>query len=78
MATVLEECIAEEQRSVVRFYGQKDPMQRLFIKKYFLLTVGSVCRVKRFSLHGKRFADDEEVEAKVAETTVKRLPWCGC
>jgi hypothetical protein len=24
--------------------------------------VGSVCRVKRFSLGGKRFADDEEVE----------------
>jgi hypothetical protein len=37
-------------------------------KKYFLFTVGSVCRVKRFTagsrnyhLGGKRFADDEEV-----------------
>jgi hypothetical protein len=37
-------------------------MQRIFIKKYFLFTAGSVCRVKRFSLGGKRFADDEEFE----------------
>jgi hypothetical protein len=35
-------------------------------KKCFLFTVGSVCRVKRFNLGGKRFADDE-----MAETTVK-------
>jgi hypothetical protein len=49
MATVLEECITEEQRSVVRFYGQKDSMQRIFIKKYYLFTVGSVCRVKLFT-----------------------------
>jgi hypothetical protein len=40
-------------------------MQRIFIKKCFLLfTVGSVCCVKRFSLGGKRFAD-EEVETEV-------------
>jgi hypothetical protein len=37
----------------------------IFIKKYFLCTVGSVFRVKRFSLGGKRFADDEEVETEV-------------
>jgi hypothetical protein len=37
MATVLEECTTEEQRSVVSFYGQKDSMQRIFIKKCFLL-----------------------------------------
>jgi hypothetical protein len=47
-AIVLEECITEEQRSVVRFCGQKDSKQRIFIKKYFLFTVVSVCRVKRF------------------------------
>jgi hypothetical protein len=39
MATVLEEYSTEEQRSVVRFYGQKDSMQRIFIKKCFLFTV---------------------------------------
>jgi hypothetical protein len=42
-------------------------MQRIFIKKRFLFAVGSVCRVKRFSLGGKRFADDEEVETEVRE-----------
>jgi hypothetical protein len=40
-------------------------MQRIFIKKCFLFTVGTVCHVKRFSLGGKRFADDEEVETQV-------------
>jgi hypothetical protein len=35
MATVLEEYTAEEQRYVMRFYGQKDSMDRLFIKKTF-------------------------------------------
>jgi hypothetical protein len=37
----------------------------MFIKKCFLLTVGSVCHVKRFHLGGKRSADDEEVETEV-------------
>jgi hypothetical protein len=27
--------------------------------------LGSVCRVKRFHLCGKRFADDEEIETEV-------------
>jgi hypothetical protein len=36
-------------------------MQRISIKKCFLFAMGSVCRVKRFSLGGKRSADDEEV-----------------
>jgi hypothetical protein len=40
-------------------------MQRIFINKCFLFTVGRVCSVKRFSLGGKRFADDEEVETEV-------------
>jgi hypothetical protein len=33
MATVLEWCNTEEQRYVVRFYGQKDTVQMMFIKK---------------------------------------------
>jgi hypothetical protein len=46
------------------FCGQKDSMKKIFIKKCFLFTVGSVCRVKRFHLGGKRFADEEvETEA---------------
>jgi hypothetical protein len=40
-------------------------MQRIFTKKCFPFTLGSVCRVKRFSLGVKRFADDEEVETEV-------------
>jgi hypothetical protein len=55
MVTVLEECTTEEQRSVVCvcvffffFCGQNDSVQRIFIKKDFLFTVGSVCSLKRF------------------------------
>jgi hypothetical protein len=42
MATVLEECNTEKQRSVVLFLWAKDSMQRIFIKRCFLFTVGSV------------------------------------
>jgi hypothetical protein len=41
----------------------------VFIKKYFLFTVGGVCRVKRYHFCGKRFADDEEVETKVRNSS---------
>jgi hypothetical protein len=49
MATVLEDCTTEEQGSVAHFCGKKDSVQRIFIKKSFLFTVGSICRVKRFT-----------------------------
>jgi hypothetical protein len=49
MVTILEEYNTEEQRSVVRFCGQKVSMQRIFIKKCFLFVVGSVRRIKRFT-----------------------------
>jgi hypothetical protein len=65
MTTVFEGYITEEQCSVVRFCGQKDTMQKISIKKCFLFTVGSVCRLERFSLGGKRFTDDEKVETEV-------------
>jgi hypothetical protein len=65
MATVFEVYTTEEQRSVVRFCGRKDSMRRILIKKCFLFTVRSVCRVKPIRLGGKRFADDEEVETEV-------------
>jgi hypothetical protein len=54
-APVLEECATEEQCSVVRFCGQKGSMQRIFIKKCFLFTVGSVCSVERFTTGLQRF-----------------------
>jgi hypothetical protein len=66
MATVLEEYATEEKCSAVCYFcGQKDSMQRIFIKKCFLFTVGSVCHVKRFHFRGKRSTDDEEVETEV-------------
>jgi hypothetical protein len=69
MATVLEVFTTEEKSSVVLlFCVQKYSEQRIFIKKYFLFTVGSVCRTKRFHLGGKRFADDEKVETKVRKS----------
>jgi hypothetical protein len=37
----------------------------MFIKKRFLLTTGSVCRLKQFSFGGKSFDDDEEVETEM-------------
>jgi hypothetical protein len=40
-------------------------MQRIFTKKRLLFVLGSVCCVKRFHLGGKRFADDEDVDAEV-------------
>jgi translation initiation factor 1 (eIF-1/SUI1) len=49
MATVLEGCTSEEERSVVIFERRKDTVQRILIKKCFLFTAGSVCRVKRLT-----------------------------
>jgi hypothetical protein len=72
VVTVLEERVTEEHHSVVHFYGQKDSVQRIFIKKCFLFIIRSVCQVKVFTsgprlchLGGKRLADDIEVEMKV-------------
>jgi hypothetical protein len=70
MVSVLEECATKEQHAVVLFFcGQKDSMQRIFIKKYFLFVVGP----NDFRLFGvlkshfgvRRFADDKEVEREV-------------
>jgi hypothetical protein len=40
-------------------------MKRIFIKKRFLFTVGSVCRVKRFTTGSRNSLKDEEVETEV-------------
>jgi hypothetical protein len=65
MVTMREECTTEEQRSVVCFMWAKGLSAKIFIKKFFLFTMESVCRVKRFITGGeKRFADDE-VETEV-------------
>jgi hypothetical protein len=49
MATVPEAYTTEKQRSVLHFLWKKDSLQRIFINKRFLFTVGSVCRVKWFT-----------------------------
>jgi hypothetical protein len=54
MATVLEVCTTEDQSSVALFCGQKNSMKRIFTKKYFLFTFGSVCRVKRFTTGSRK------------------------
>jgi hypothetical protein len=41
-------------------------MRSKFIEKYFLFNVSSFSHVKRFSLGGKPFTDDEEAETEVS------------
>jgi hypothetical protein len=62
MVTVLECRLTKSRVLLCVFCVQKDSVQRIFIKKCFLITVGRICRVKRFRTGGKRFADDEEVK----------------
>jgi hypothetical protein len=49
------------------FCLQKDSMQGIFIRRCFLLTLGSVCRVKLFRWWRRGWHGS----AEVAETTVK-------
>jgi L-rhamnose isomerase len=58
MATILEECTTEKQRSVMRFLVVKDSMRRIFVKKCFLFMVGSVCRVKQFIIGSRNSLKD--------------------
>jgi hypothetical protein len=55
---MLEECNTKERRSVVRFCGQKDSIQRAFIKKCFLFRVGSVCCIKQFTAGLRNYPED--------------------
>jgi hypothetical protein len=56
MATVLEECTNEEQRSLVHFLWAKGlDAKYIHKKKCFLFMVGSVCCVKRFTSGWRTF-----------------------
>jgi hypothetical protein len=55
MATMLEEYAIEQQRSVVLFLWADELTAKGFIKKCSLFTVGSVCRVKRFTAGWQTF-----------------------
>jgi hypothetical protein len=62
MATVLEEYITEEQRSVVRFLWAEELNAKDIYKEIFPLYVGKCLSCK--TVHNwveKRFDDDEEV-----------------
>jgi hypothetical protein len=52
---------------VLIFCGQRDSIQRIFVKEYFLFKVGSVCGVMRLHHGDKCSADDEEVETEVCK-----------
>jgi hypothetical protein len=84
MTTVLEECITEEQRSVVLFFcGQKNSMQKEFMKKY-LLFFGRKCLShkavhncsEKFSQRRLKFTDDARPSRSAetaTEATVQRV-----
>jgi hypothetical protein len=80
MVTVLEECITEEQRSVVRFFVTK-VLNTKDIDKEMFPVYGGKClsrkavhnRVKKFCQGCSKVTDDARPGAEVAETTVKRL-----
>jgi hypothetical protein len=64
---VLEGVIPKSSVLLCVFLGKNDPMQRIFIKKYFLFTVGSVCHVKQFTTESRNSLKDEEVETEVRQ-----------
>jgi hypothetical protein len=80
-------CTTEEKSSIVRFYNQEERMQSIFIKKCFLFTVESVCRLKRFATWSRNSLKDVRKsqmmpdhvallrlrQEQLVEITIKRL-----
>jgi hypothetical protein len=69
VATVLEDCTTEEQRSVMRFLWAKG-LNVKDIHKEICYVYGTKCLPRKsfdnwVEIHGKRFTDDEEVEMDV-------------
>jgi hypothetical protein len=56
MTTMLEDVLPKSSVQLCISCGQKDSMQKIFIKKCFLFTLESVCRVKRFTTGWQMFA----------------------
>jgi hypothetical protein len=74
MTTVLEGYNTEERRSIVHFFcGQKDSIQRMFIEKCRLFTVGSVSRVKRFTSGSRNSLKDSRKSQMIADHVRKWL-----
>jgi hypothetical protein len=85
MTTVLE-CHTEEQRSflLLFFLWAKRPSAKNIRKEMFPVYGGKCLSRKgvhnlidKFSQGRSKVADDDRPGAEVAETTVKRLPYCG-
>jgi hypothetical protein len=68
MATVLEDCTFEEQHFIVRFFWAKGLNSKDINKEMFPVYGGKCLSCKGVhnwvEKHGKRFADDEEVETQ--------------
>jgi hypothetical protein len=69
MATVFEKCTTQEQCSVVHFLCAKRHNSKNIHKEMFPV-YGGKCLWRKavhkwFEKHGKRFADDEDVEMEV-------------
>jgi hypothetical protein len=60
LVLIVETATLLEESSVLLcpFCRQKDSMQRIFIKKYFLFTVEGVCGIKRFTNRPRHFFKD--------------------
>jgi hypothetical protein len=76
MATMLEELTTKEERSVMRFCGQKDSTQRIFIKKMFPVYSGKClsCKVVHnwieiFSQGRSKVTDDAQPGRPVETVT---------
>jgi hypothetical protein len=85
MATVLQECNTEEQRSVLRFLWAKG-LNAKDIQKETFPVYGGKCLSRKavhnwFEKRGKRFADDEEAEMEMHKWARQHSKYCkaaGC
>jgi hypothetical protein len=81
---VLEDCTTEKYSSIVHFLWAKGLITNNIHKEMFPVYVGKCLSRKAIHILVEKFyqgrlkvADDARGGAKVAETTVKRLVYCG-
>jgi hypothetical protein len=84
MATVIEECITEEQRSVMRFLWEKGLSAKDVHKEMFPVYSGKCLSrkavhnwVEKFSQERSKVTHDARPGVELADRTVKRLLCCG-
>jgi hypothetical protein len=58
MATALECVLLKSSVLFCVFVGKRSEYKIILIKKYLLFTVGSVCRVKRFTTGSRNYLKD--------------------